>query len=847
MNVQRIVGPDAISLVATLLRGEDDRWPIFLLGAGASFRSGVPTAADAVKQIARTVYAERKLLGARPPERVRPSEWEPWLREQSWFNESAQSMAENFPATVEHLLVPAELRKRVLLEIMHPTNGISSGYGVLAELVMRGLVRTILTTNFDPCLPDALRARHPHIKHIAEVNRGPGDYGEFDVFNKCQIIWLHGKAEQYSDKNSRGEIDSLDDSLIQLLRPLLKASPIIVVGYRGSEPSIMDGLFGQTDAGRLDFRNGVYWCLRGGENPHPKVTELGQRLGSNFTLVEIEGFDELMAETSKQLVGRDRFSVAQSTPADAALRAFDERACRGAKIEDLDLDLALATLTDYCEHLRRAPLTRDALLPLMREQGLLVKNPHGEDEVTNGAVLLFGQNPQRFLPHAVVAFTELGKKREVYDGNLLSQRRRMLEKLDSSDVNPVVKLKRRTNHEDRPAYPPRALVELLVNLLVHRDYEVEQSANIDVQPGAQIVFKNPGALTPTMRSLVSVAADGKIGVSAGATDPRNVSLCDIFFGLRAMERAGTGLVDATKLMIEAGGDSAFFQNQQEGTFSAIVSQAASTPGAKLVAHSTHPIGTYVLNLLPIISLPSHVSILRLSCSFWDRPQTVLLEDCGVFIARSFEGSYEFWSFAPLDRLLRVLAPIVDLEGSASVLRTDIEADEDRRRVLSWLLREHFEAHVEEFEEEGLCLEGEKSHRAFFIGLDGGNRLIVWDSPQKRGNRREVVKKRGEERPWFENEGFGYALVYMDGRWCIRIKPFYMFTGQDAATPLPSFARTAKATRRMKFDKNKNVETDLVFWATFLADGSTTMNFGIPDQYDILVDAAYLSVEVSELR
>jgi hypothetical protein len=52
---------------------------------------------------------------------------------------------------------------------------------------------------------------------------------------------------------------------------------------------------------------------------------------------------------------------------------------------------------------------------------------------------------------------------------------------------------------------------------------------------------------------------------------------------------------------------------------------------------------------------------------------------------------------------------------------------------------------------------------------------------------------------------------------------------------------------MKFDKNKNVETDLVFWATFLADGGSTMNLGIPNEYDILVDATYLSIEVPESR
>jgi hypothetical protein len=111
----------------------------------------------------------------------------------------------------------------------------------------------------------------------------------------------------------------------------------------------------------------------------------------------------------------------------------------------------------------------------------------------------------------------------------------------------------------------------------------------------------------------------------------------------------------------------------------------------------------------------------------------------------------------------------------------------------------------------------------------------------------VVKQRNEERPWFENEGFGYELVYMTGRWCVRVKPFYMFTGADAKTPLPAFARTSKATRSMKFDKNKNVETDLVFWATFLSDGNGTINLGVPNEYDILVDSTYLNLEVAEPR
>lgn len=96
MSSRRVVGAEAVALLATLLRGEDNRWPIFMLGAGASFRSGVPTAIDAVKEIAKTVHSERKLQGQRPPERVRPTEREPWLQNNLVSIEQQRASAKNF-------------------------------------------------------------------------------------------------------------------------------------------------------------------------------------------------------------------------------------------------------------------------------------------------------------------------------------------------------------------------------------------------------------------------------------------------------------------------------------------------------------------------------------------------------------------------------------------------------------------------------------------------------------------------------------------------------------------------------------------------------------------------------
>jgi hypothetical protein len=674
------------------------------------------------------------------------------------------------------------------------------------------------------------------------VNRGRGDYDQFNVYSKCQIIWLHGRAEQYSDKNAAGETGALDQGLVSLVRPMLDASPIIVIGYRGSEPSIMEGLFGQHKAGRLDFPSGVYWCIRHGESPHPNVEAFARRLGSNFRLLRIDGFDELFSDLSRELAGHDRYAsngVARRSMHES--QAFDEGVVEQASLDDIDMDLALSILSEYCKKLGRAPLTRDTLPALMREQGLTVPNS-GSDKVTAGALLLFGKRPQDFFPHAVVTLTEAGKKREIYEGNLIAQRRRLLEKLETVEVNPLLKLKKRRQHTDQPAYPPRVLVELLVNMLVHRDYQIPEASGIELHPGLEIVFSNPGALTQKVAGKVTVEDDGRIIISEGVTDQRNPSLCDIFFGISAMERAGTGLIDVGQLMQGCGGGSAFYHHISESRFKAVVTQPQASAGSRVIARSDVPTGLYMLNALPFSVMPETVSIVQLTQPLRFRPRTVDLSDCGTFVDRGTE----LWSFVPLPILTALLEPIVDKTASKAVQRKEIEASGDSKRVLSWLLRKHLEYELETFEDDGLMLENGRKRRAYFTGKERGERTITWNSAQRRGNRRDVVKKRAEgTRAWFENEGFGYEIVDIGGLWCVRIKPFYMFTGADAVTPLPAFTRASKATRRIKFDRNKNVEADLAFWASFLGRGAETMNVGDLHVDDLLVDMTFLTVEVPE--
>jgi len=503
----------SVRVLTSILRAEQEARPVWLLGAGASFSSGVPLAAPSVMRIAKRVYAERELGGRTPVEQIKAGEWQAWLQKYPWYIHGEDRLGENFPLVVEHLLRPREYRTRILLDLLVPTNGIGAGYRRLAELVMRGLAKTIMTTNFDTCLPDALNALRPHIRHVAEVNRAPGDLREFGLFNRAQIVWLHGKAEQYSDRNDQGEIEKLDPRMVKQLVPLIASSPLIVAGYRGSEPSVMEHLLGRNAKATHNFKNGIFWCIRKGETLHPNVEALARAVRGNFTLLPIDGFDELLTDLSIELAGQDVYSTSTVADQTEVQGAFDDQAAVGVPFDALDFPLMLSTMRDYCAKLGRAPVTSESLKSLLVEQGLLVRNG-GELVPTNGCVLLFARAPQTLFPHAFVSVSIGGKKRQVFEGNLIDQRRQLLEWFEGPEINPTLRLKGRNRHHDQPAYPHRALVELVVNMLVHRDYEIRRPSQIEVKPGGSITFRNPGGLTDPLPLRLSLKGGRTVRTAA---------------------------------------------------------------------------------------------------------------------------------------------------------------------------------------------------------------------------------------------------------------------------------------------------------------------------------------------
>ncbi|HEX6183554.1 MAG TPA: hypothetical protein VFZ44_06555, partial [Pyrinomonadaceae bacterium] len=111
----------------------------FLLGAGASRQSGIPTAAEMIQHFKEQIILQRGPDGLKTDD-----EKEKWLSEQDWFRAEGSAYCKCFER-----FEPKEIGRQRYIESIIEKREPSFGYVVLANLMAQGLINTIITTNFD--------------------------------------------------------------------------------------------------------------------------------------------------------------------------------------------------------------------------------------------------------------------------------------------------------------------------------------------------------------------------------------------------------------------------------------------------------------------------------------------------------------------------------------------------------------------------------------------------------------------------------------------------------------------------------------------------------------------------
>ena len=237
-----------------------------------------------------------------------------------------------------------------------------------------------------------------------------------------------------------------------------------------------------------------------------------------------------------------------------AMEPWDRRPCSAATVKDLDL----LVLRDALQ--RMGVFTADQGVESFLDDGvqlspfvpsLCVAEPlTGVLRPRNYAVLLFGREPQRFVPGAFSIYSSYpGKDRSdpvarrfEIASSLLAQARRLQELLHAEAVTLFDKTNLKTPNAEK--YPMRALQEAMVNALAHRDYSMADPTRL-TSFADRIEIVSPGSLP------FGVALDD---LRKRAVTPRwrNQSLAWFLSRLQLAQAEGQGIVTIRRTMKAAG-------------------------------------------------------------------------------------------------------------------------------------------------------------------------------------------------------------------------------------------------------------------------------------------------------
>lgn len=814
--------------------------PVLLLGAGASLRSGVPLSDQIVDIAIKWAYCKNTGVHPEDPS-IRRSDWLEWVLQFPWYKRDTSS-ADNYSNVIHHLLRPRDDRREFFLKLTRPEVPASPGYGYLLDLLDQRRIDTVLTTNFDTVLPNLqVTRKRPHVlESISTVS----DYVKFSTWPaRPQLIYLHGSVEHYTDKNLPQEVQRLDEQLVELLRDLLRDHPLIVIGYRGAEPSIMEHLLAEQALRTNRFAQGIYWCvLKGSSQLHPLVTSLEEQLQGNLQMVEIDGFDETLQHLAGHCSQLPRTQITMPSELEASdlTLPFDLQTTTGAMIEELDWARVQAQIVSYCREMQievPARVTREWLLDKMQELELVRKRDR-EIVITNAGYLLFAAEPQTRIPGAQCSLQLNGEDARLINGNLWNQLETIQDIFEA--VNGPFRLKGQVSGTVYP-YPRLSLKELLVNALVHRRYDTSDLLQVTIDRNF-IKLVNPGGLVPQVFNQVNVNLQEKIELGfRGIRGYRNPVLADVFYGSGAMDKKGSGLPDVHVEVIRNEGKVFFGPLDENSAFRALIYRRKeeidieTKTAAPFMAKSK-----YFANLLEIIGIPDYLWTAETDCE----SAREIYYRAGQKIVPPFvyKSPNTLFTFSDLASANSPFEPSIGLSSIASIPTTELISTPAGERHVVELLNRGFYKFAES---RGLLVDAYKK-RCYFPRTDEGSREIRYQASFKQATRtvtKPVLSKSNGKVLYWQHEAFWFGFERFGTEWALQILPTYVFT-KDGEYNLLHYSRVgALATRKSARDFTLQVFNHLVFWSWVFSGESDFFELDFGDGQTVTLRSAWLTCEL----
>ncbi|CAC9454413.1 TPR domain protein, putative component of TonB system [uncultured Gammaproteobacteria bacterium] len=170
----------------------------------------------------------------------------------------------------------------------------SFGYYMLAQLMQKSAFNTVVTTNFDDLIFDALIFSNSKHRPLVISHQNSGHLIERS--NIPMIVKMHGDANLQPFNTQESTTDP-EKQILEGLKPVLNNTKIIFMGYSGGDKSVC------TLLEQCKNIHGVYWLNQNGEPPQGEVKSWWEKSQHTKTLVTYKGFDKLM------MLVKDKFNL----------------------------------------------------------------------------------------------------------------------------------------------------------------------------------------------------------------------------------------------------------------------------------------------------------------------------------------------------------------------------------------------------------------------------------------------------------------------------------------------------------------------------------------------------------
>ena len=252
----------------------------------------------------------------------------------------------------------------------------------------------------------------------------------------------------------------------------------------------------------------------------------------------------------------------------ASLPTFDTRPCRDAKLEDIDVG---TIVSEYLPKAIDAEVLADDKRPLKEQLASLHLFNMQWDCPTYAALIMFGRNPRYFMPGAFIQYVRF--KGSTNGGEILNERRfegclyKTLPDLENFIRDGIV-TKRPVpvsilREKDVLNYPYKALRELMMNAVMHRDYQSNMPTRL-YQYDHHIEVMNPGGLYGQARPENFPHVN----------DYRNSVVAEMMKTLNYVNMCNHGIGDVQDLLKANGNPEAVFNVSYLTAFSVVVKDGA---------------------------------------------------------------------------------------------------------------------------------------------------------------------------------------------------------------------------------------------------------------------------------